>query len=151
MLEANVAMHLRKTQQRLTQMMRGKINEYGLTFRLLHIVMLIHKNPEANQKEIATMMKFTQGAMSTSIKKLTKLNIVEQVPLEEDLRYNKLRITEHGRKVIEDYEEHVRMKYKDLFLGFEEVELTEFNRFLAKINENLDQLEQLENEPTKNR
>lgn len=145
MLEANVAMHLRKTQQRLTQLMKGKIDEYGLTFRLLHIIMLIDKYPDANQKEIAEMMRFTKGAMSIAIKKLKKLKMVEQIPLEEDLRSNKLRITEHGQRIIADYEEHVRTRYKELFLGFKEAELMEFNRYLAKINENLDCLEQIEN------
>lgn len=141
MIEANVAMHLRKTHQRLAQVMKGKIDEYGLTFRLLHIVMLIKNNPEASQKEIARLMKFTEGALSTSLKKLTKLGMVEQIPLKEDMRYNRLRVTEHGYQVIADYEEHVRLRYKDLFLGFEETELIEFNRYLTKINENLDQLE----------
>lgn len=140
MIEANVAMHLRKTHQRLAQVMKGKINEYGLTFRLLHIVMLIKSNPEASQKEIAGLMRFTEGALSTSLKKLARLGMVEQIPLEEDMRFNRLRVTEHGQQVVADYEEHVRLRYKDLFLGFEKIELVEFNRFLAKINENLDQL-----------
>lgn len=140
MVEANVVMHLRKTHQKITQIMQKKVDEYGLTFGLLHIVMLIDKNPDANQKELSKEMKFTQGAMSSSIKRLIKLNMIEQIPLEEDMRYNKLVITETGRKMINDYKEHVSIKYKDMFFGFSHDELVEFNVFLTRLNENLDQI-----------
>ena len=141
MIEANVAMHLRKTHQRITQIMRGKIDEYDLTFRLLHIVMLIDKNPDLNQKELSKEMGLTQGAMSGSIKRLIKLNMIEQIPLEEDMRFNRLVITEYGRIIIEDYKEHVHIRYKDMFLDFTHEELTGFNIFLTKINSNLDEID----------
>lgn len=144
MIEADVAMHLRKTHQRITQLMREKIDEYGLTFRLLHILMLIDKNPNASQKELSDNMKLTQGAVSGSIKRLLKLNMLEQVPLESDMRYNKLIITESGKNIIDDYKEHVNIRYQDMFLGFTEDEVVEFNIYLTKINENLDLINEQE-------
>lgn len=144
MIEADVAMHLRKTHQRITQLMREKIDEYGLTFRLLHILMLIDKNPNANQKELSDNMRLTQGAVSGSIKRLIKLSMLEQVPLESDMRYNKLLITENGKKIIDDYKEHVNIRYQDMFLGFKDDELVEFNIYLTKINENLDLINEQE-------
>lgn len=144
MIEADVAMHLRKTHQRITQLMREKIDEYGLTFRLLHILMLIDKNPDANQKELSDNMRLTQGAVSGSIKRLIKLSMLEQVPLESDMRYKKLLITENGKKIIDDYKEHVNIRYQDMFLGFKDDELVEFNIYLTKINENLDLINEQE-------
>lgn len=143
MLEADVAMHLRQTQQRLSQIMREKIGEYGLTFRLLHILMLIAKNPDTNQKELAEQMRLTPGAVSGSVKKLIELGMLEQIPLEDDLRCNKLVLSEHANSVLKDYEEHVFLRYKELFLGFNQDELRDFNKALLKINENLDRIDQL--------
>lgn len=137
MIEADVAIHLRKTQQRLNQMLRKKVDEYGISFRLLHIIMLIQRNPEANQKEIAKQLKISPGAMSGSIKRLIGLKMLKQVPLADDMRYNRLVVTEHGQAIIEDYEEQVHIRYKAIFEGFSQEELEKFNASLSKINANL--------------
>lgn len=139
-MEADVAMHLRWTYHRITQLMRETIDEYGLTFRLLHILMLVDKNPHASQKELADSMKLTQGAVSGSIKRLIQLNMLEQVPLESDMRYNRLIVTENGKKIVDNYKEHVHRRYDAMFLGFDDNELKKFNIYLSKINKNLDQM-----------
>ncbi len=140
MIETDVAMQLKRTHQRITQMMKEKIDEYELNFRLLHIMMLIDKNPYASQKELSEEMRFTQGAMSSSVKRLIDLNMIEQIPLELDMRYNRLAITKEGESIINDYKEHIFMKYRDMFIGFNEDELSELNNYLSKINLNLDQM-----------
>jgi DNA-binding MarR family transcriptional regulator len=142
-LEADVALHLRQTYQRIAQIMRAKVDQYGLNFRLLHIAILIANNPNMSQKELSKQMRLTQGAVSGSIKRLLKLGMIEQIPLEEDMRYNRLVITEQGRAVIADYEEHIHTRYKELFLGFTQEELEQFNKSLQKINANLDEIENL--------
>lgn len=142
MIEANVAMHLRKTQQRLTQIMREKFDQYGLSFRLLHIAMLIDKNPNLNQKELSKMMKLTQGAISCSIKKLIELNMIDQVPLKQDMRYNRLVVTDNGKAIIDDCREHVHARYQSVFHNFTYDELVNFDRLLGKINANLDEINQ---------
>ncbi|HHT36526.1 MAG TPA: MarR family transcriptional regulator [Firmicutes bacterium] len=141
MREADAALHLRQTYQRLARIMRAKVDEYGLSFRLLHIVMLIADNPNVNQKELSERMRLTQGAISGSIKRLIKLGLVEQIPLEQDLRHNRLVVTERAKAVIADYEQHILSRYKDLFQGFTQTELKQFNQSLQKINANLDEIE----------
>ncbi|NLS45733.1 MAG: MarR family transcriptional regulator [Firmicutes bacterium] len=140
MIEADVAAHLRNTQQKLNQMLREKIGEYNLSFRLLHIIMLIEKNPKANQKEIANQLKLTEGAISGYIKRLIDLKILAQKPSEDDQRCNQLTITEHGQDIIRDYEKQVKLRYKDIFVGFTEYELQAFRDALIKINANLDRI-----------
>src|SRR5690625_4729437 len=125
--------------------MREKIGEYGLTFRLLYILMLIAQNPDTNQKELAEQMRLTPGAVSGSVKKLIALGMLEQIPLKDDLRYNKLVLAEHAHAVMKDYEEHVFLRYKELFLGFTEDELYDFNNSLLKINANLDRIDDQSN------
>lgn len=141
MLEARLAVHLRKTQQRLKQMMREQIGEYGLTFRLFHILKLIEENPGANQKEIATQLKFTPGAMSGSVKRLIELEMIEQIPQVDDLRYNRLTVTEHGKAILKECREQAEIRYKRIFAGLTEEETDSFSQILTKINANLDELE----------
>lgn len=140
MLEADVASHLRETQFRLNQMLREKVGEYKLTFRLLHILIRIQLNPEANQNEIAQELKFTKGAMSGYVKRLMELGMIEKRASTKDQRSNRLAITTYGQSILDDYEEEVRSRYKDIFNNFSPEELAAFDASLAKINHNLEQL-----------
>src|SRR5690554_5303854 len=108
MLETDLALLLKENHQRITQIMQQKIDEYGLTFGLLYLIILIEKNPGASQKELASVMRFTQGAMSSSVKRLLKLNLVKQIPLESDMRYNKLVLTEKGKLMLNDYKDYLQ-------------------------------------------
>ena len=81
MIETDLVMHFKKIYHRVTQLMQKKIDEYGLTLGLLHIAIIIEKNPEISQKDIAKEIKVTEGAVSTSIKKLLKLNIIDKINL----------------------------------------------------------------------
>lgn len=140
MLETDLALLLKENHQRITQIMQQKIDEYGLTFGLLYLIILIEKNPGASQKELASVMRFTQGAMSSSVKRLLKLNLVKQIPLESDMRYNKLVLTEKGKLMLNDYKDYLQKIYENIFAGFGIGELKELRDSLTKVNKNLDSI-----------
>lgn len=140
MLETDVAMQLKETHQKIAQILQHKIDEYGLTFGQLFLTMKIYNNPEASQKELAKQMRFTEGAMSSVVKRLIKLNMLKQVPLESDMRYNRLVVTDLGKTVIEDYKEYVIKIYQDIFKGLNEEEIERLHNALTKINNNLDKI-----------
>lgn len=146
MVEREVAMQLKGLNHRVKQMMQEKIDEYGLTFGQLHLMMLIEKYPDSNQKDLAEEMKFTQGAMSSVVKRLLNLNMLKQVPLELDMRYNRLVITEKGQSMIDNYKEELYTKYKNMFSNFTHIELEELNNYLIKINNNLDSMNKSNND-----
>lgn len=141
MLEADVAHHLRQTQQRLNQMLRERVGQYHLTFKLLHILMLIERNPDTNQNRIAAELKFTKGAMSGYVKRLIKLKMVTQESSSTDQRCKQLALTDYASSILQDYEGQVRERYRDIFTGFTPEELAAFNASLAKINGNLNDIE----------
>src|SRR5690625_2171338 len=118
MMETDVAFQLKGTHQKIVQMMRLKIDEYGLTFGLMNLMILIEKYPNSSQKELAKEMKFTQGAMSGMVKKLLNINMIKQTPLEEDMRFNRLVLTAKGKSLIDDYRDHIFKRYENIFDGF---------------------------------
>lgn len=140
MLETDVAMQLKATHQKIAQILQYKIDDYGLTFGQLFLVMKICKNPEASQKELAKQMRFTEGAMSSVVKRLINLGMLQQEPLESDMRYNRLVVTDLGKTVIKDYEGYVIKIYKDIFEGLHEDEIEKLHKLLIKINNNLDKI-----------
>lgn len=145
MIETDVATNLKETHHRITQIMQQKIDEYGLTFGLLHITILIDKNPTANQKDLAKELRFTQGAMSSAVKRLIKLDMLKQVPLETDMRYNRLVVTEKGKTILRDYKGYIFRIYKDVFKGFDYNELVKLDNSLSKVNKNLEIMNKLGN------
>jgi len=140
MIETDLAMHFKKIYHRVTQLMQKRIDEYGLTLGLLHIAIIIEKNPKISQKDIAKEIKVTEGAVSTSIKKLLKLNILEQIPLESDMRYRRLVLTRLGKSIIDDYRDSLPNIYREMFNEFSQDELIKLGNFLFKINNNLDNM-----------
>lgn len=146
MIEREVSMRMKGVYQKVMQMMQEKIDEYGLTFGHLHLMMLIEKFPNANQKDLAKEMRFTEGAMSGMVKRLIKLEMLEQIPLEEDMRFNRLVLTENGQSVVNGYKEELYIKYRDMFIGFSDRELEELNLYLIKINDNLDSMNKFSND-----
>lgn len=140
MIETDVAFQLKGTHQKIIQMMQRKIDEYGLTFGLVHLMMLIEKYPNSSQKRLAKEMRFTQGAMSSVVKRLLNINMIKQIPLEEDMRFNRLVLTEKGRSLIDDYRDHIFERYESIFYGFTEDELNQLHDYLLRINHNLENM-----------
>lgn len=140
MFETDVAMKLKAIHGKVGQIMQQKINEYDLRIGLLHLAILVKKYPEKSQKELAKDMRLTQGAMSHSIKRLMNKNILKQVPLESDMRYNRLVVTEKGENFINDYERYITDVYKDIFVGFKKEELDDLDNYLMRINNNIDKI-----------
>ncbi len=140
MIETDVALQLKETHQKIVQILQQKIDEYDLTFGQLFLIMKIDNNPEASQKELAKQMRFTEGAMSIVVKRLISSNMLKQVPLEADMRYNRLVVTDLGKAMIDDYKEYVIKVYQDIFQGFNEEELEKLFAALIKINDNLSKI-----------
>ncbi len=66
--------------------------------------------------------------------------MLKQVPLEADMRYNRLVVTDLGKAMIDDYKEYVIKVYQDIFQGFNEEELEKLFAALIKINDNLSKI-----------
>lgn len=138
MFQTDVAMQLKEINTRFAQLMQQKINKYDLRIGLLHLAMLVKRYPNKNQKDLAKEMRFTEGAMSHSVKRLIQKDILKQIPLETDMRYNRLVVTKKGENFIKDYEDYIFKVYEDIFLGFNDEELNDLDRYLKIINSNLE-------------
>lgn len=140
MIEKDVVIQLKEIYQKISQIMQFKIDEHGLTFGLLFLISLIDKNPDANQKELAKKMRFTEGAMSSAVKKLLELDMLKQIPLKSDMRYNRLDLTEKGKSMIDIYKNYLFNIHEDMFSGLDYEELVKLYNILLKINKNLDNI-----------
>lgn len=137
MIQTDIAYQIKEIFHKFSQLLQTKLDEDGLTLRLLLLTMRINNNPEFNQKELAKELRITQGAMSSSITQLIKLEVVEQIPYETDMRYNRLMVTQKGKNLIDRHEDRLFFILKSVFTGLNDDELVQLNKLLVRVNDNL--------------
>lgn len=140
MKEIDVMMMIKEIHQKVFQMHHKKMDKCDLNFGLIILATRIQNNPDASQKELAQQMRVTQGAFSTAVKKLISHEIIEQIPLESDTRYNRLLITEKGRDIIKYYKDFMVKRYRDMFNDFLDGDLDKLYDMLTKLNNNIDNI-----------
>lgn len=77
----------------------------GLTDVQFNVMMLLyHQDPESkglSQARISEMMLVNRANVTTLIDRMEKGKLVERVPHETDRRFNLIRLTDHGIKLLE--------------------------------------------------
>lgn len=143
MIETEIMQSLRKSNQKMRDIMTENISETNLSFRLFHILINIREYPDTNQKDLAKKLKLTQGALSGSLKRLLELDMLQRVRLEEDNRYNQLQVTQKGKEVLIEYEQYLEERLKVIFRDFSDEEMKDFKNLLMKLNCNLDEIQKM--------
>ena len=110
------------------------ISKMGIHHSQHHLLMYIAKEGEiSSQKEIAERFGITPAAIARSLKSLESEGFVERTSLKDDSRFNKIRITDKGKEIIEKsykiFEEIDNTIFEDFTI--EEIEM--FNVFLEKM------------------
>ena len=91
----------------------------------------------SSQKEIAERFGITPAAVARSLKSLEIEGFIERTTLEGDSRFNRIKITDKGRKIIENSYKIFEEIDSSIFEGFTEQELELFNSFLDKMQTKL--------------
>ncbi len=95
------------------------------------------KNGEATQREIADYLHVSPASVAVSVKRMAKAGLLDKTADENDLRFNKIRITPKGVDIERACREEFDKIDNRMFNGFSDEELKQFDSFLKRINENL--------------
>lgn len=101
------------------------------------ILEVLLKNGESSQREIAKKIHVSPSSVTVSIKRMQKAGLVEKSPNENDLRYNKIKITERGKEVLRKCEAEFNMIDSKMFSGFTDEEIVSFKNTIERIIGNL--------------
>ena len=116
------------------------LNKDGL-YRVQHqLLMCVYKYPDASQKELARIQNVSTAAVAVTLKKLEKGGYVGRIVDRDDNRYNRIRITEKGRKEVERSIDLFKRVEKGMFAGFSSEEKECFYSCLQKLSGNLEQM-----------
>lgn len=92
---------------------------------------------QSTQADIASALGVSPASMAVSVKRMQKSGLIEKVSDENDLRCNKITITDFGRKEQQKVHRSFDKIDKTAYDGFSEKELEQLNSYIERINLNL--------------
>ena len=114
------------------------ISKMGIHNSQHHMLMYIAKQGEiSSQKEIAERFEITPAAVARSLKSLETEGFIERENLREDSRFNRIKITDKGKEIIENSYRIFEEIDTHIFGEFSIEEIDEFNFFLDKMQSKL--------------
>lgn len=114
------------------------ISNGGLHPKQFPILRCISENPNCTQCFVAQTLFISPATVGVSVKRLSSSGYIDVVPDSEDLRANRLFITEFGKTELEKMKSDFSKLTDVKLAGFTEAELTEYLRLLKKSQTNLD-------------
>ena len=119
------------------QLLEAKVSKIGLHRTQHRVLMHIARHGKLlSQKSLAEHIGITPAAITGLLKKLEHDGYIERVQ-GDDNRYNEVKVTELGRKVVEDSKLLFLSLDTSLFEGFSDSELDGYIAYLEKIQKNI--------------
>lgn len=78
-----------------------RMNEFGVTYGQLFVLISVNKKGECSPKEITEYLKLDAGQLNRTLGKLKDRHLIEQRKNSNDKRSNIVKLTEDGRKIVE--------------------------------------------------
>ena len=124
------------------RIMQNYLDETGLYHVQHRLLMEIFRNPNAFQIDFAKIMDVSAATVAVALKKLEKGGYIKREIDEKDNRFNKISITEKGKRVVEQSKQIFDLTEKKVFEGFTEKEKNILFNLLQKLDNNLTKMEE---------
>lgn len=113
------------------------LSDLGIYQGQHRMLMELSKNDKISQKQLSDIMKVSTATVAIGVQKLEKGGFITKSSDISDGRYNKITITEKGRKVVDDSEKVFESIDAAIFTGFSDEELKVFEKCLGMVEDNL--------------
>ncbi len=110
----------------------------GLYYGQPMILEYIKEHNLCTQKELADSLHISPASVATSIKRLEKSGYVQRSTDKEDVRKNRLSLTDDGLNILTEFRNICDETDKEMFKGFSEEECELLCNFLQRLYNNLD-------------
>ena len=123
------------------KIMQNYLDETGVYQAQHHLLMIISRNINSSQKELARSMDVSAATIAVSLKKLEKGGNIKKEMDKGDNRLNQITITDKGNKVVQQSKRIFEATDQKVFEGFSETEKSSLSALLKKLDANLDRME----------
>lgn len=110
----------------------------GLYYGQPMILEYIKEHTACTQKELADSLHISPASVATSIKRLEKSGYVTRLTDKDDIRKNRLFLTDKGLNILTEFRSICDETDREMFKGFSEEECRLLCSFLERLYNNLD-------------
>lgn len=121
--------------------MHNMLKDSGVYFGQPPILDFLEKNGVCTQNELAKALEVSPASIAVSIKRMQKNGVVEKIADDNDLRCNRISLTEKGREMTREMHRKFDQIDKIMFTDFDENELATLKEYLDRIYNNLSSTE----------
>lgn len=121
--------------------MHNMLKDSGVYFGQPPILDFLEKNGVCTQNELAKALEVSPASIAVSIKRMQKNGVVEKIADDNDLRCNRISLTEKGRELTREMHRKFDQIDKIMFTDFDENELAMLKEYLDRIYNNLSSTE----------
>ena len=121
--------------------MHNMLKDSGVYFGQPPILDFLEKNGVCTQNELAKALEVSPASIAVSIKRMQKNGVVEKIADDNDLRCNRISLTEKGRELTREMHRKFDQIDKIMFTDFDENELATLKEYLDRIYNNLSSTE----------
>ncbi len=101
------------------------------------LITLKHQGGTGNQKDLAKALHVTPAAITVSLKRMEKSGLVRRVPDPDDLRSNRIELTDLGLQAAEQAHNMLFKMTEQLFADFTQEEFSQFISYYQRMRDNL--------------
>lgn len=118
---------------------------HGLHFGQPQILHAVRHLNCASQKELAETLRVSPASVAMSVKRMQKAGLVEKTVNENDMRENRIRLTEKGREIVDESLFEIVSSEKQMLSGFSADEVAILGGYLDRMHQNLCKSEEPDN------
>lgn len=128
--------YFRKADRSVKRCIEKKVEHTGVYRSQHRLLMMLGRNPNRSQTEIAEKLDISPAAVAVSLKKLEKSGYISRQCDENDNRVNFIEITEKGKMTILVSEKYFSEIEEALLRGFSGEELLQFEDYMGRMMQN---------------
>lgn len=131
-------------------LLEKQVSKGGLHRSQHRVLLYIYKSENMpTQKEVAEHFEISSAAVAVMLKKLEASGYIQRVSQKDDMRFNRIKVTEKGETVLNATKKLVDEVDFKMFENFSSEELESFYSCLEKMQENLLKIERKEKDDEK--
>lgn len=136
---------MRDIHHRHANLIHSILAKHGLHAGQPRILYAIGRLNDPSQREIAQSLNVSPASLATSIKRMQKVGLLEKIADPQDMRVNKIRITQKGEAAQKESFAESGRADSLLFSDFTPQEITQLEQYLDRIYQKLLKVEEFVN------
>lgn len=132
-----IAWKIRDVHHQHMHQLRNILQKFNLYAGQPRILFIISHLKNATQREIAAEMNVSPPSLSMSIKRMQKAGLLIKTQDADDLRSNRIELSDRGREIDAKIKENLQDMDKNMLKGFSEAEIRQLQSMLDRMYENI--------------